>query len=92
MSHDLGGNVSDIYSQYLLHWKLPAEYTHLLGDKVAVLMVDHESFLLTRIVFWFSLNYSRFDELYKYHASWQRQFVLPMLEEFEKINQSGRRH
>jgi len=89
MVHESGGMISDVYLQYLLPWKLPPACQHLVGDEVSALLIDDESFLLMRIVFWFSLSYYRFDPLYKYHPAWQRESVLPMLSVFEKIYQSG---
>lgn len=89
MSYENNINLADIYLQYVLPWKLPPAYTQLVDDQIKTLMVDEESFLFVRIVFWFSLNFYRFDGLYKYHATWQLQFLLPVLTEFEKIHQSG---
>lgn len=89
MAHENGSRIPDIYLQYLLPWKLPPACQRLVGDETSALLIDDESFLLMRIVFWFSLNYYRFDPLYKYHPTWQRGSVLPMLSVFEKIHQSG---
>lgn len=92
IAYESDRNPLRVYLEHLLPWKLPQPYAHLANEALSGLMVDEDSFLSMRIVFWFALLSARFDPLYKYHTVWQHQFLLPVLPVLENILHSDGRH
>lgn len=77
--------LTEAYLEDILPWTLRANDATLVDSAISRLMVNRESFLLVRIVFWFALLADRADPVDKCHAEWHRRFVLPVLPKLERI-------
>ena len=87
--NDKNRGFAEVYLEYLLPWNLPPEYESLVEEPVSRLAGDWETFLLIRIVFWFSHISTRFDPVYKFHADWQHAYLHSVLPAFECLCKAG---
>ena len=78
-------SLTEAYIEYILPWTLNASDATLVNDAITRLMVNHESFMLVRIVFWFAFLGDRLGPVCKAHAEWHRRFVMPVLPKLEEI-------
>ena len=92
LAYESDRSLPDVYLENLLPWNLPPSYARLADELMSSQTLDKDSFLLMRIVFWFSLLSARFDPLYKHHEAWQRQYLLPVLPVLEATLRAGGRH
>ena len=85
IANELKTGLAEAYLEYILPWTLRSKDAALVNGSIAQVMVDEDSFLLVRVVFWFALLGDRSDPVYKRHAQWHRLYVLSVLPKLESI-------